>query len=162
MNHRRAGFTLIELVVVLGIIAILAMIAVPGLQDRQVREQVVEAMKIAEIAKAPVAAAWRLAHTLPTDNAEAGLPSSDKIVSNLVSSLSVESGAIQVTFGNRASVAINGKTLTLRPAVVEDAPVVPVAWVCGRATAPNQMTVRGLDKTSVAPNFLPLNCRATP
>ena len=146
--------------VVVAILAILAMIAVPGIQDRIIREQIVEAMKLAEIAKAPIAASWALTRTLPADNAGAGLPLADKIVSNLVSSLSVEAGAIHVSFGNRANAAIRGKTLTLRPAVVEDAQIVPVAWVCGHASAVDRMTAKGVDRTDVALNFLPLNCKA--
>ena len=53
MKKRCHGFTLIELIVVLAVIAILAMIAVPSIQDKLVRDQIVEAMKIADIAKPP-------------------------------------------------------------------------------------------------------------
>ena len=97
---------------------------------------------------------------MPADNAAAALPPADKIVSNLVSSVLIEGGAIHLTFGNRANAAIKGKVLSLRPAVVDDAPVVPVAWVCGFAQAPEKMSVKGNDKTNLAKNFLPLNCRA--
>jgi type IV pilus assembly protein PilA len=93
------------------------------------------------------------------DNVAAGLPASDKIVSTLVSAVAVESGAIQITFGNQANGAIRGKTLTLRPAVVEDAQVVPVSWVCGNSAVPAKMTAKGLNKTDVPLNFLPVNCR---
>jgi type IV pilus assembly protein PilA len=157
--QRRAGFTLIELMVVLAVIAILAMIALPSTQGRLVRDQIVEASKLAEIAKAPVALAWTTTQSLPADNAAAGLPSADKIVSNLVSSVAVDAGAIHITFGNRANAAIAGKTLSLRPAVVDDAPVVPVAWVCAGASAPQKMTLRGANRTDVPTRFLPLNCR---
>ncbi len=51
--------------VVVAIIAILALMAVPLNTDKLVREQVVEAMKLTEIAKAPVAASWALAGTFP-------------------------------------------------------------------------------------------------
>jgi type IV pilus assembly protein PilA len=161
MNKSASGFTLIEIMITLAIVAILATIAIPSIQDRLVRQQIVEAMSLADIAKAPIAASWTLTQTLPTDNAGAGLPVPDKIVSNYVTSVVVESGAIHVTFGNHVSPAIAGKTLTLRPAVVEDTPIVPVAWVCGHATAVAKMTAKGVDRTTVQPSFLPLNCRAT-
>jgi type IV pilus assembly protein PilA len=156
-SHR--GFTLIELMVVVAVIAILAVIAVPSFQDRIVRAQIVEAVPLANIVKPPITAAWAASAPLPADNAEAGLPPADKIVSNLVGAVAVEDGAIHIRFGNQANGALKGRTLSLRPAVVEDAPVVPVSWLCGHAPVPDKMTARGIDRTDVPPNFLPLNCR---
>jgi len=153
------GFTLIEMIVVMAIIAILALMAVPLYSDKFIREQVVEAMRLTEIAKAPIAAAWAATNSLPVDNAAAGLPVPDKVVSNYVRSLTIEAGAIHVEFGNQANGALRGMTLSLRPAVVEDAPVVPVAWVCGFAAAPEKMTVTAVNKTNLPRNWLPVNCR---
>ena len=160
MNRPAPGFTMIELMMVVAVVAILAMLAMPSFRERIVRDQIVEAMKIAEIAKAPVAAAWAVAHTLPADNAALGLPAPEKIVGNFVSAVAVEGGAIQVTFGNKANGAIVGKTLTLRPAVVEDAAIVPVAWVCGHASPVDKMTAKGVDRTNIEAALLPLNCKA--
>jgi type IV pilus assembly protein PilA len=156
------GFTLVELMVVLGIVAVLALLAAPGVSDRMIREQVVEAARLADVAKPPVALSWATAATMPVDNAAAGLPPAASIVSNYVSAVAVESGAIQMTFGNNASAALRGKILSLRPGVVEAAPVVPITWVCGRADPPVPMTARGLDKTTVPDRYLPLNCRPRP
>jgi type IV pilus assembly protein PilA len=153
------GFTLIELMTAVAVIAILCMIALPSLQGQLVRSQIIEAAKLADIAKAPIAAAWSARHPLPADNAAAGLPAADRIVSNLVSAVQVDAGAIHMTFGNQANAALRGKVLSFRPGVVEDASVVPVAWVCGHARAPEHMVAKGEDRTTVPDRFLPMNCR---
>jgi type IV pilus assembly protein PilA len=160
MAIRNQGFTLIEMMVGVAIIAILALMMLPSYQDKLVRDQVVEALPLADVATKPVAAAWASAQSLPADNAAAGLPPADKIVGNLVSSVAVQGGAIHLTFGNRANGQIKGRVLTLRPAVVEDAPVVPIAWVCGYAPVPDKMTVKGENRTNVPPVYLPFRCRA--
>ena len=147
--------------IVVAIVVVLALIALPGVPDKFVRDQIVESVKLADIAKAPVAAAWALGAKLPLDNAESGLPAADKIVNNYISSVAIESGAIQVTFGNHANGNIRGKVLSLRPGVIDDARVVPVAWVCGNAEPPTKMTARGVNKTSLPLKYLPLNCRGS-
>ena len=157
---RDRGFTLIELMVVVGILAILALLAIPTYQDKFVRDQIAEALPLADIVKPPVAASWALLQSFPADNAAAGLPVADKIVNNTISSVAIQGGAIHITFGNRANGAIRGKILTLRPAVVEDAPIVPVTWVCGYAAPPEKMTVKGENKTNLPPGYLPVRCRA--
>jgi len=153
------GFTLIEMMVVVAVIAILALMAFPTYQDKLVRDQIAEALPLADVVKAPVTASWSLLRVLPADNAAAALPPPEKIVSNLVSGVALENGAIHITFGNRANGALRGKVLTLRPAVVDDAPVVPIAWVCGGAPVPGNMSAKGTNRTSVPANYLPLKCR---
>jgi type IV pilus assembly protein PilA len=160
MASSHDGFTMIEIAVVLAIVGIMALLALPNYQDRIVRDQIISATPLADIAKAPIALSWAALQSLPADNTSAGLPPPEKIVNNFISSVSVEAGAIHITFGNSVNGIIKGKILTLRPAVVLDAPIVPVAWVCGNAVAPGQMTVKGENKTDIPVNYLPFNCRA--
>jgi type IV pilus assembly protein PilA len=157
---RTRGFTLLEMMVVIGIVAILALMAIPTYQDKFIRDQIAEALPLADIVKPPVALSWAVLQTFPADNAAAGLPVAEKIVNNTISSVSIQGGAINITFGNKANRVILGKVLTLRPAVVEDAPIVPVTWVCGYATAPEKMTVKGENKTNIPPGHLPIRCRS--
>jgi type IV pilus assembly protein PilA len=144
---------------VMAVMGILAMIAIPSIVERIVQEQLVAVQPLADIAKKPVAASWAAFQTFPADNASVGLPAADKVVSNLVRSLAVEDGAIHLTFGNKANNAIRDKVLSYRPAVVDDAPIVPVAWVCGNAAAPDKMTVKGVNRTTVAAKYLPAGCQ---
>jgi len=160
MARSHDGFTMIEIAVALAIVGVLALLAVPSYQDRIVRDQIISATPLADIAKAPVALSWAALQAFPADNASAGLPPAEKIVNNFISSVLVDAGAIHITFGNSANGLIRGKILTFRPAVVLDAPVVPVAWVCGDAAGPGQMTVKGENKTNIPANYLPYNCRA--
>jgi type IV pilus assembly protein PilA len=157
---RTRGFTLVEMMVVIGIVAILALMAIPTYQDKFIRDQIAEALPLADIAKPAVALSWAALQTFPADNAAAGLPVAEKIVNNFIGSVAVQGGAINITFGNKANHAILGKVLSLRPAVVEDAPIVPVTWVCGYATAPEKMTVKGENRTNIPPGYLPIRCRS--
>jgi type IV pilus assembly protein PilA len=49
--------------------------------------------------------------------------------------------------------------ISVRPAVVEDTPVVPMIWLCGHAAPPPPMVVKGTDRTSVPDAYLPGRCR---
>jgi type IV pilus assembly protein PilA len=158
VRHGR-GFTLVELMVVIAVMAILALIALPTFTDKLVRDQIAEALPLADIAKPVISSAWRAGQPLPADNAAAGLPAAEKIVNTLVSAVTVQDGAIHIRFGNAAHGALRGKTLSLRPAIVEDTPVVPVAWICGQAAVPANMAAKGANHTDVPKGLLPLRCR---
>ncbi len=159
MISRQIGFTVVEIMVVVAIIAILAMMAIPSQIERIVREEVKAAMPLADVAKDPIAETWKASKTLPVDNKEARLPVPEKVVSNFVSKLEVVNGAIHMTFGNKARSQLSGKILSFRPAVIEESQVVPIAWVCGNAKAPDQMTIKGDNKTNISDIYLPRICR---
>ena len=93
---------MMEVMVVVAIVAILATLALPSYLAKLITDQIVAALPLADVAKAPIALSWAATQTLPVDNAAAGLPAPDKIVDNYVRSVTVENGAIQITFGNSA------------------------------------------------------------
>lgn len=157
---RSAGFTLIELMIVIAIIGIMATMAVPSYQDRVIRAQVTEGMALADFAKQAVAAHYAKTRSMPATNEAAGLPPADHIVGNHVKAVEVRAGAIVITFGNLSNRHLADKQLTLRPATVEGYPQVPIAWVCGAADVPGKMRVHGDNASSLPATYLPLDCRA--
>lgn len=153
------GFTLIELMIVIAIVTILATMALPSFQDRIIKSQVKEAIDLARIATTAVDAYYIKKQRFPASNADAGLPESDKIIGHFVHQVEIIDGTVNITLGKRANNHIIGKILSMRPAIVEGEPIVPIAWVCGNAQAPDGMLVLGNNVTSLENIHLPLDCR---
>jgi type IV pilus assembly protein PilA len=149
----------VELVFVLGIVAILAMMTLPLYIERNVQQQVKEGVAFAEFMQRGVSTAYALTGTLPKDNAGAGLPSPEKIIGNYVVSGTVSDGVITLVFGNLAVSNIKGKKVTLRPGYVPDTPQVPLSWVCGMGKVPGGLTVAGNNATDIPEQWLPVACR---
>ena len=159
LARRNAGFTWIELLMVLAVLAILGAMAIPSMQDATIKKQVREALALADVAKKGVQAAWNAAGEMPADNAAAGAPPREKIVGNFVRGVAVVDGAVTLTLGNNAAKPIDGKRVTLRPAVMPGEAAVPIAWICHAVTVPAGMEVLGRDETDIPPKWLPVECR---
>ena len=157
--RRLSGFTLIEMVVVIAIIGILAAIALPSVYENAIRKQVKEGMTLADLGKQGVNSYYTLSGEMAQNNEKAGIPEAKKIVSNYISELNVTDGAVTLTFGNNTNRQLTGKRLTIRPAVVKDAPQVPIAWVCAFKPVPKGMTESGPNLTDIPLSWLPYECR---
>jgi|SRR6056297_2501337 len=136
---QQGGFTLIELMIVIAILAILMAIAIPAYQDYSVRARVSEGVNMASSAKVAVAEHRLSEGTFPADNATAGYTTGE---TSLVTSIGIDAGVITITYSadTRLSDAAGG-TLTFTPTFTGSA----VQWSC--------------DVGSIEAKYVPAECR---
>ncbi|TVQ87442.1 MAG: pilin [Chromatiaceae bacterium] len=140
MKRHQAGFTLIELMIVVAIIGILAAIAIPSYMDYTKRTHVSEGLTLAAGAKTAVTEFYASSGEWPGDNAAAGLADPEDIRGNAVKSITVnEDGVITIVYNEKVE---DGAELVLTP---EDA-TGSITWTCAPG---DDMETR----------FLPANCR---
>ena len=146
MKTMQKGFTLIELMIVVAIIAILAAIAIPAYQNYLIRAQVSEGMSLVSAAKTGVDEYYSNYGSFPTTNASAGVPNALSITGSYVSSVTVGAkGKISVAYaGPKANAAIKAYLLVLSPIPNGGS----VAWSCSPTAG-----------TSIPLEYLPASCR---
>ncbi|HPQ96549.1 MAG TPA: pilin [Thiolinea sp.] len=122
----QAGFTLIELMIVVAIIGILAAIALPAYQDYTKRAHVSEGLSLAGAAKMGVSEYYADKGSWPSTNAAVGLATATSISGNAVNSVDVgANGVITITYNTKVE---SGKTIIITPAASTTAG--SITWSC--------------------------------
>jgi type IV pilus assembly protein PilA len=126
---KQQGFTLIELMIVVAIIAILAAIAISQYQDYVIRSQVSEGSSLADGTKTAVAEFYNNYGRFADDNASYGLSQPASIVGKYVSGVDVGTAPGKITValsGASAHTNIQGDELVFSPIPHEGS----IEWSC--------------------------------
>ena len=116
-RKQQAGFTLIELMIVVAIIGILAAIAIPQYQNYVARSQVARVMSETGTLRTSVEECILTGRTTVGDaagNCDVGATTSDLMEGGepTIPTTLTETTTIAAEFGNNAAVALDGATLT--------------------------------------------------
>ena len=148
MKSMQKGFTLIELMIVVAIIAILAAIAIPAYQDYLIRSQVTEGMTLMDGAKIAGTEYYANKGVWPPTNASAGIATAASIAGKYVLSVdwATNPNKITATFNaTNANTKIQNKVLVLSPFSNGGG---TFGWSCKASTG-----------TDVPAKYLPSSCR---
>lgn len=129
VSRKRAGFTLIELMIVVSIIGILAAIAIPAYQRYVIRSQVAEGLNLSSGAQTAVSEFFMGNGAWPSDNEEAGLSDATSIVGDYTARVVVADNVISVHYGVNAHADISDEVVTLTAVDNEGS----VSWTCASA-----------------------------
>lgn len=142
MTKKHKGFTLVELMIAVALVGILASIAIAAFQRYTVRAQVSESLALSAPVQRAMADYVNTRGAFPADYAAAALPPPAGFAGSYTDSISVSGANILVQFGNRASDAISGTTLTLTATINNGS----ISWACSSSG-------------SISDDYLPSACR---
>ena len=152
MPRLQHGFTLVELMIVVTVIAILASIALPAFQDYSVRAKISEVILAISACRSSISEIYQTGGSAPSANSwgcEGG------VASKYVQRIETDSNGVVTGTVNGISAAVDGSVVTFIPLAASGTPATTPAsmgsglfgWTCGGAG------------TTVSAKYLPSSCR---
>jgi hypothetical protein len=145
--------------------AVMIAVLASAYRTYSVRAEVVAGIRFADAAKQLVADEFRRTGEIPPDRRWEGPPQGPSDPLNVVASLAINRGRVDVTYGDTAHDVIAGRFLSLTPYETADLRIV---WVCGNRAPEVGLQPLGFAggsrqpipiPTTIEDRFLPPSCR---
>ena len=153
-KQAQAGFTLIELMIVVAIIGILAAVAIPAYSDYTVKAKVANVMSGVDSLKSAVALCAQEAGGDPTNCATGATPGTPAFTptKEITAATVSATGAIAATLASDIGSGVNGGIVTFTP-IFKDAAgnqATSVHWNISQSGITNAAAIAALTKNNIA------------
>ena len=154
MRHRDAGFTLVEMMIVVGIIAILVAVALPAYQDYSMRAKMADMVLALSSCRNAITEVYQSASTPPAANSW-GCERAP--VSKYVQKIETDANGVVRGYVTGIGAAVDGAVVTMIPLRAAGAP----ATMPGDKGSPLFGWLCGGTGTTIDLKYLPSSCRGS-